>query len=279
MTPALVDDGRHEQGEDDRRQRPTGGHPVDAASDRRQPAGAQLGDAAQHGGVDLIGEAAGPRRQQGDDQPGDEDARRRRSIRGPVRPIWRGSGGGAPDGRRRRRLIRTLEGTSRRNWLDRVAWQRRRLEWSRRRSRPPRGDDGCDVGIGRCRGGVELADGGGRQLGRRGIDHVDQRLSPPVDDLHPHERCDVLRRLQPAVVGQLDDVGGADQRIGREQQGDVDGAAEERLAGQRAPGVERRRTRRSAARRRRPDPPGRAAGSGTPPVRRTSARRRRRRGR
>ena len=36
-----------------------------------------LGDAAQHCGVDLVGEATGPRRQQGDHQPGHEQHRRR----------------------------------------------------------------------------------------------------------------------------------------------------------------------------------------------------------
>ena len=68
---------------------------------------------------------------------------------------------------------------------------------------------------------------------------VDQARSGPVDRVAAHDRRDVLGRLQRAVVDQLDEVVGADGRVGAEEQRDVDDAGVERLVGQATAGVER----------------------------------------
>ena len=67
---------------------------------------------------------------------------------------------------------------------------------------------------------------------------VDQTRAEPVDRGPADDRRDVLGRLQRAVVGQLDQVAGADRRVGAEEQRDVDDAGVERLVGERATGVE-----------------------------------------
>ena len=94
---------------------PNSVHPVATRSTARddvgEPAGADAGDRPQDGGVDLIGDPAGPRRQRGDDEPRDERPRSRRSSPCRCARCCRGSGGGAPDGRRRRRVRRAVGGT------------------------------------------------------------------------------------------------------------------------------------------------------------------------
>ena len=242
VPPALEDDGRDEQDDGDDGHRPSRRHPVDAAGDRRQPAGADAGDGPQHGGVDLVGDAPGPRRQQGDDQPGHEhdgdddpaparpaDAARAAAA---VRPTAAGGGASGapsagPDVAGRSPVATVDAGRSGARGRSVVT------------TTPPRHRTVPTAASARSAAAFERRDRRRRQARRDGVDHADDVVAPSIDDLGAHQRRDVLGRLQPAVVGQLDEVELGDRRVGREQQGDVDVALPERLVGQRAAGVER----------------------------------------
>ena len=143
------------------------------------------------GGAD----AAGQRRRRA-------DGRRRRPA-----SAGRSAAPAAPAGRRRRR-----DG-------------RRRPEpcVGRRRSRQallsqPLGGDGpraCRAPTPRVRAGAARRSSAGPRRRRAVSTSV---VPPAVDDLVAHERGDVLGRLQPAVVRQLDQVVGGDGGVGGEQQ-------------------------------------------------------------
>ena len=59
--------------------------------------------------------------------------------------------------------------------------------------------DGCDLGngVGSALTQVEITGSVVVDWGGDRVDDVDEVLTPTVDDLFAHERCDVLRRLQP----------------------------------------------------------------------------------
>ena len=210
VAPALEDDERDEQHEWRRR---TASSPIRCGRSARghvgQPVGAQLGELAQHDGVDLVGEAAGPRRRAGRRSSRPRAARGRRAIPGRVRPRLRGSGGGAPDGRRRRRRLRDRRTVPPRS--GRVAGRctvGARLHRRRHDDARP-SQAAATVAGARPAGhvGVELR-GGSRSSASPTTASITSTSAgpPPVDDLGADERRDVLGRLQAAVVGQLDEV-------------------------------------------------------------------------
>ena len=93
---------RDEQADRDDGHRPAGRHPVDALDTSVSQSVRSRAIRAQDRGVDPVGDPPRPRRQQHHDHPHDEQHRRSTSQPLPLMPMLRGSGGGAPDGRRRR---------------------------------------------------------------------------------------------------------------------------------------------------------------------------------
>ena len=83
-----------------------------AGGDVGQPVRAHAGELAQDEGVDAVGDAARPRRRVARRSSRRSRSPRARSHPRPLRPRCRGSGGGAPDGRRRRRVCLTVGGTA-----------------------------------------------------------------------------------------------------------------------------------------------------------------------
>ena len=229
VAPALEGDGRDEQGDRDDGQRPPGRHPVDAAGDRRQPRRCARSAMARRTAASTWSVT---RRAHGDEQ-GDRPAtrrarRRRRSSPGPVRPMLRGQrrrGAGRPApatlGRAR------VGGTGAPSPASTgAAWRRPTAIRcvTTTHLRPPRGDDRSRRRR-RVRRRPRSARGRPRSSAapRRRRSTSTDVVAPPLDDLGAHERGDVLGRLQPAVVGQLDEVGGRRSAGSvREQQGDVD---------------------------------------------------------
>ena len=86
---------------------------------------------------------------------------------------------------------------------------------------------------------VEGTQRAGVQQGRHPVEHGEQAGAVAGDDVPAHQGSDVLGRLQPAIVGQDDQMPRGDVRIGGEQQRDADVPRLQGLQGQRAPGVER----------------------------------------
>ena len=183
----------------------------------------------------------------------------------PVRPMFRGSGGGAPVGRRRPGVRRTVGGTDEVGTpvppspiagsigaavtgAPSVACERRGASrgadcagtWRGRgtqSARQPGCDDRRDVVV-VAELAVQVAHGLGRQPRRGRVDDIGDPGSPPIDQLGADQRRDVLGRLQPAIVGELDEVRVVEDRIGGEQQPDVDVALAQRLHRERPAGVE-----------------------------------------
>ena len=187
----------------------------------------------------------------------------------PVVPMLRGSGGGAPVGRRRRRVRRAVGGpatTLGRRGAGGVVDGHGSCSASSHRVAVERTDPES------CTRGVELAERLGVQPRRDRVQGLDQARPEPIGGLPAHDRGDVLRRLERAVVDQLDQGVGADPRVRAEEQRDVDDA------GRRAPGgsaARRRRGRRPPRTRCRTPcaaPPGTAAGSRIRAARRRSTR-------
>ena len=237
----------------------------------------------EHERVDLVGDVPGPRRDEADDQPGHEHgegddpaaarspdaARQRRRGAG-----WSAAAAGLAHARRheRCRLDRGPRG--------RVALLRR-------------------TGIGRHdptsahhAAAIAPMSASGRPAARLSsrtvvvVRRADTLSTTPTSP-SPHratssdadERRDVLGRLQPAVVGQFDEVHRRDRRVGGEHQGDVDGAMLQGLACEHIPGVERHELSEAQAVDVRQAERGSAAGWGTRPARRRPGRRPPRRGR
>ena len=103
---------------------------------------------------------------------------------------------------------------------------------------------------------------------RHPIDPVRQLRPPALDDLAVHDRRHVLGGLQRLVVGQRDQPAVREQRVRGEQQPDVDLTLLDRLAGDRAAGVERDEALEVAGRRSGARPcrhSGRVGHSGGPP--------------
>src|SRR5205085_2698913 len=66
---------------------------------------------------------------------------------------------------------------------------------------------------------VELAEDRGRQPRGHGVDELHQLGTELFDDLGADQRDHVLRRLQPAVIGQLDETPAFYRGVGRKQEG------------------------------------------------------------
>ena len=137
----------------------------------------------------------------------------------PVRPMFRGSGGGAPVGRRRPGVRRTVGGT------DEVdtpvppspiagSIGRRRHRWPANQA----ATTDVTVVLIVAELAVQVAHGLGRQSRRGRVDDIGDPGTPPIDQLGADQRRDVLGRLQPAIVGELDEVRVVEDRIGGEQQ-------------------------------------------------------------
>ena len=72
VAPPAEADRRHDQHHREHEHRPSGGRPVHRVRHRGEPAGAEVDDEAQERGVDLVGDATGERREEGDHEPTDQ---------------------------------------------------------------------------------------------------------------------------------------------------------------------------------------------------------------
>ena len=85
---------------------------------------------------------------------------------------------------------------------------------------------------------VQCAENIGREVRGNLVDRERERCAATLEHVLPHDGRYVFSRLQAPIICELDQIAG-DARVGREQEGDVDLPALERLEGQRPSRIQR----------------------------------------